>query len=57
MKNDRLHLRLPAAVKVAAMKLAKKKGVTLSAMIERYLRQVVEDERLKQRSTVDAEQI
>lgn len=56
MKSGRIHLRVSTSVKAAATRIAKKRGITLSAMIEGYLREVVEMERVKNQVPVDAEQ-
>jgi len=57
MKSGRLHLRLLPSLKEDVMKIAQKNGTTLSAMVEEYLRRVVEAERQATQPPVDAEQI
>ncbi len=56
-KDGRLHLRIDTTISDKVKKIARKKGTTVTAMIELYFRAVIQDEEQKKMPIIDAEQI
>lgn len=57
MKSGRLSLRVEASLLRDAQELARKRGKTLTEMVEQYFRNLLTEEHLLQESSRDVEQI
>ena len=59
MKGERLQIRLPVELKVEAQNVAARRGITLSALVEKLLRSAVESDHIlrKTGTSDDVEQV
>ena len=55
MKEERIQLRIDAELKKQALRMAKRRGTTVSALVTGWLRGVVEADRVQQKVGAGAE--